>query len=90
MGARGANFHYEVFARMGFEAECAKIQDLYLAGRKEEAAAAVSLPMVEKVALIGPREKIAEEFSAWEASPVTTMMVRGPADTLRAVAEIAG
>ena len=90
MGARGANYHYEVFARMGFEAECARIQDLYLSGRKEEAIAAVPLAMVEKVALIGPRDKIADDFAAWEESPVTTMVVSGSAETLRVMAEIAG
>ena len=41
MGARGANFHFDVFARMGYEAEATKIQDLYLAGNKAEAIASV-------------------------------------------------
>ena len=39
MGARGANFHFEVLARMGWESVCEEVQDLYLAGRKREAAA---------------------------------------------------
>ena len=39
MGARGANFHYDVFARLGYEEECAHIQDLYLQGKKQEAMA---------------------------------------------------
>ncbi|MGY2084023.1 LLM class F420-dependent oxidoreductase [Blastococcus sp. SYSU DS0539] len=90
MGARGANFHYEVLARMGFEEECARIQDLYLGGEKEQAVRAVPLAMVEKVALVGPREKIAEEFAAWESSLVTTVLVNGSAETLRVMAEIAG
>ncbi|MGY2074388.1 LLM class F420-dependent oxidoreductase [Blastococcus sp. SYSU DS0828] len=90
MGARGVNFHYEVLARMGFEAECARIQDLYLDGRKDEAVAAVPLAMVEKVALVGPREKIADDLAAWEESLVTTMLVSGSARTLRTMAEIAG
>lgn len=90
MGARGANFHYEVFARMGFEAECARIQELYLGGDKAAAIAAVPLAMVEKVALVGPRAKIADEFAAWESSLLTTMMVHGTPETLRTMAEIAG
>jgi F420-dependent oxidoreductase-like protein len=90
MGARGVNFHYEVFARMGFEAECARIQDLYLDGRRDEAAAAVPLAMVEKIALVGPREKIADAFAAWQGSLVTTLLVAGDADTLRLMAELAG
>ena len=90
MGARGANFHYEVFARMGFEEECAKIQDLFLAGSKAEAVAAVPLELVEKVALVGPKEKIAEEWPVWRDSLITTMLIGGSPDTLRTVAEIAG
>jgi hypothetical protein len=89
MGARGANFHYEVFARMGFEAECARIQDLYLDGRRDDAAAAVPLTLVEKIALVGPREKIADDLAAWQDSLLTTMLVGGDADTLRMMAELA-
>jgi F420-dependent oxidoreductase-like protein len=89
MGARGVNFHYEVFARMGFEEECARIQDLYLDGRRDEAAAAVPLALVEKIALVGPREKIADDFSAWQDSLVTTLRVAGDAGTLRLMAELA-
>ena len=88
MGARGANFHYEVFARMGFEEECARIQTLYLDGAKAEAAATVPLEMVEKVALVGPREKIAGEMGAWRDSPVTTLLVAGTPDTLRTMADV--
>ena len=90
MGARGVNFHYEVFGRMGFEAECARIQDAYLGGRKDEAVAAVPLDMVEKVALVGPRDKIADDLAAWEESLVSTMLIGGPPETLRMMAELAG
>jgi F420-dependent oxidoreductase-like protein len=90
MGARGVNFHYSVFERMGYEAECALIQQLYLDGHKREAIAAVPLSMVEKVALVGPRKKIADDFAAWEESLVTTMLISGNAATLRVIAEIAG
>ncbi len=88
MGARGQNFHFEVFARMGFEAECSAIQDLYLAGRKDEAAAAVTTEMVEAVALVGPRDKIRDDLAAWEESVVTTLLVSGPPSTLRFMAEL--
>jgi len=90
MGARGVNFHYEVFARLGFEAECARIQQLYLDGQKDEAVRAVPLAMVEAVALIGPRAKIADDFAAWQESLVTTVLLSGNAETLRVMAEIAG
>jgi F420-dependent oxidoreductase-like protein len=75
MGARGLNFHYEVFARMGYEAEAARIQNLYLAGDKKSAIAAVPLAMVEDVALIGPWAKIAEEIQRWKETVLTTFLV---------------
>jgi F420-dependent oxidoreductase-like protein len=90
MGARDANFHYQVLARLGFEEECARIQDLYLAGRKDEAIAAVPLEMVEKIALVGPVEKIAAEWPLWEDSLLTTMLVSGTPSDLRILADLAG
>jgi F420-dependent oxidoreductase-like protein len=90
MGARGANFHYEVLARLGYEAECERIQRLYLDGRKAEAVAAVPLAMVEDVALVGPLAKIREELPRWEATVVTTMLVGGPPPLLRAMASLVG
>jgi F420-dependent oxidoreductase-like protein len=88
MGARGANFHFEVFARMGYEQQCIKIQQLYLEGRKREAEALVTLEMVEDVALVGPREKIRDDLQRWEASCVTTLLVSGPPTVLRLMAEL--
>jgi len=87
MGARDMNFHFDVFVRMGFEAEAKKIQDLYLDGRKDEAAAVVPTSMVEKIALIGPRQKIRDELAAWQESIATTLLVAGSTDTLRMMAE---
>ena len=88
MGARGANFHYDVFARMGFERECEEIQALYLGGRKGAAAAAIPLGMVEKVALVGPPAKIRDDLGAWEESLVTTLLVTGDEAKLARVAEL--
>ncbi|MBA4608100.1 LLM class F420-dependent oxidoreductase [Aeromicrobium sp. Marseille-Q0843] len=88
MGAKGANFHFDAVARLGYEEVCAKIQDLYLEGRKDEATAAVPLDLVEKIALIGPKEKIRDDLAAWSESVVTTLMVGGDADTLRMMAEL--
>jgi hypothetical protein len=87
MGAAGANFHYEVFARMGYEAECAKIQQLYLSGNKREAIAAVPTRMVEDVYLVGPMAKIKDDLQAWKASCVTTLLVGGPPPLLNLVAD---
>ena len=90
MGARGANFHYDAVARLGYEDECAAIQELYLAGRKDEAARAIPLAMVEKMALVGPADKIAEEIGVWQDSLITTMVVTAAPPTLRLMAELVG
>ena len=90
MGARGANFHYDVVARLGYEAECARIQELYLAGRKAEAIAAVPTRLVEQIGLIGPIAKIRDDLAAWEESVVTTMLIQGDVSTVRAVADVLG
>jgi len=88
MGARSANFHHEAVARLGYEDVCARIQDLYLDGRKDEATALVPTDLVEKIALVGPKAKIRDDLAAWQESPVTTMNVGGDADTLRTLAEL--
>jgi F420-dependent oxidoreductase-like protein len=88
MGARGANFHFEVFARMGYEDVATKVQELYLAGRKQEAAAAIPLAMVEDVALVGPPAKIRDELARWRETCITTFLVSGPAHTLAPLAEM--
>lgn len=88
MGARGANFHFEVFARMGYEDVALKVQDLYLAGKKQEAAAAIPLSMVQDVALIGPPEKIRDEAAQWRETCITSFLVGGPAAGLESYAEM--
>ena len=88
MGAKGTNFHANVAIRMGFEAEVAKIQELYLSGHRAEAAAAVPTELVEKLTLIGPKEKIRHDLEAWRESIVTTLLIAGDPATLRTAAEI--
>jgi F420-dependent oxidoreductase-like protein len=88
MGAREVNFHNNVFARMGYEGEAKLIQDLYLDGKKAEAAAAVPTRLVEDVALVGPREKVRDDLEMWRESAVTTMLVSGDAAQVRSVAEL--
>jgi F420-dependent oxidoreductase-like protein len=75
MGARGVNYHHEVFARMGYEAQARAIQDRYLAGDRKGAIAAVPTRMVEDVALIGPWAKIADEVQRWQQTVLTTFSV---------------
>ncbi len=88
MGAKGANFHRNVVDRLGYSDDCDRIQELYLAGRKAEAIAAVPTRLVEEIALIGPPEKIRDELAAWEESVVTTMLVQGPAFALRTIRDV--
>jgi len=88
MGARGTNFHANVAIRMGYEQEVAKIQELYLDGHKDEAAAAVPAKLIEQLTLIGPKEKIRDDLAAWRESIVTTLLVGGDPATLRAAAEL--
>ena len=90
VGGMGANFHRAVFDRMGYEAQCNTIQDLYLAGDKAAATAAVTTEMCEEIALIGPWPKIAEDLEAWRSSVVTTLLVSGSPDVLERMAETAG
>jgi F420-dependent oxidoreductase-like protein len=88
MGAREANFHHNVAVRLGFEAEAKHIQDLYLDGKKDEAAAAVPTELVEQLALIGPEDKIRHDLEAWRDSQVTTLLIAGDANQVRKIAEL--
>jgi len=88
MGARNTNFHANVPIRMGYEAEVAKIQELYLSGHKDEAAAAVPTKLIEQLTLIGSKDKIRHDLEAWRESIVTTMLVGGDALMLRTAAEL--
>lgn len=86
MGARGANYHRDVVARLGYEAECAEIQARFLAGDRRGSAAAVPLALIDDVALVGPAARIRERLAAWAASVVTTLVVWTPPTNLPAVA----
>ncbi len=88
MGARDANFHHNVAVRLGYEAEAKRIQDLYLDGKKDEAAAAVPTELVEQLALIGPEDKIRHDLEAWRDSIVTTLLIGGDAAQVRRIAEL--
>ncbi|MGH8902827.1 MAG: LLM class F420-dependent oxidoreductase [Egibacteraceae bacterium] len=75
MGARGCNFYFGLACRYGFEDAARTIQDCYLDGRKDEAAAAVPHALVDEVALIGPLERIVDRLAAWKASRVSTLIL---------------
>ncbi|MFC1413097.1 LLM class F420-dependent oxidoreductase [Streptacidiphilus sp. N1-12] len=89
MGARGRNFHADLMARMGYEAEARRIQELFLDGRQAEAVATVPAAFADEISLVGPRERIADRLAAWHASPVTDLLLtaRDPL-TLRTLAEL--
>jgi F420-dependent oxidoreductase-like protein len=89
MGAKDMNFHQQVFARMGYEAEAQRIQDLFFEGRRDEAIAAVPPQMAADISLVGSVEKIRDDLAAWEEAGVT-MLVVGARDQheLRTTAEV--
>ena len=88
MGARGKNFYNELACRYGYESAAKKIQDLYLAGNKAEAAAAVPDEFADEISLVGPPERIKDRLQAWKGSGITTMIcgVQQP-EAMRTVAE---
>ncbi len=90
MGAKDMNFHFDVFARMGYEDAARKVQALYLDGHKADAAAAVPTSMVEDIALVGPKEKVRDDLEAWRESIATSLLVSGDVNTLRTMAELVG
>jgi F420-dependent oxidoreductase-like protein len=89
MGARGRNYYNTLVSRYGYEAEARRIQDLYLDGKKAEAIAAVPDELVDEVALVGPRERIADRLHAWRESGVTPPLIQThDRATLRTMAEL--
>ena len=89
MGARGKNFYFDLVCRYGYEDAAREIQDLFLAGEKREATAKVPDDLVDEIALVGPKERIAERIEPWLESPTTTMIVgAGQPEALELVAEL--
>jgi F420-dependent oxidoreductase-like protein len=89
MGAREKNFYYNIACRYGYEEAAGRIQDLFLAGKKLEAFAAVPDELVDEVALCGPRERIRERLEAWRASGITTLICgTNSLETVRTMAEM--
>ena len=89
MGAKGKNFYNDLAVRYGFEEAAAKVQDLYLSGKKGEAMMAVPSELIDEVALVGPKERIKERLSRWENSAITTMNVSAfNVEALQVMAEL--
>ncbi len=89
MGHKNLNFHKEMMVRRGFEKEADRIQELYLAKRKDEAIAAVPNEFVDSGALVGSKQRIAERFKAWEDSGVTGLTISGNTEAIKTMAEVA-
>ncbi|HVZ06540.1 LLM class F420-dependent oxidoreductase [Rhodopila sp.] len=92
MGARSKNFYNDMVSKMGFEADAKVIQDLYLDGKKTEAAAKVPDKLIDAISLVGPAEMIRDRLQAWKAvardGHVGTMVLKGASvDVMRVVAE---
>jgi F420-dependent oxidoreductase-like protein len=89
MGAKGQNYHTKLMQRMGFEEEALKIQDLFFAGKRDEAIAAVPDDFADEISLVGPPARIKERLALWEASPVTQLLVAGRSpEQLKAIRDI--
>jgi alkanesulfonate monooxygenase SsuD/methylene tetrahydromethanopterin reductase-like flavin-dependent oxidoreductase (luciferase family) len=96
MGSRRQNFYNQLVQRYGFGAAAAEVQDLYLEGKKQEAAAAIPGALIDAVSLCGPPAVVRERLAAFRDAGVGTMIV-GPVAVaaedriaqLRTVAELA-
>jgi len=91
MGARGRNFYNALVRRFGFEAEAERIQDLYLDGKKQEAAAAVPDALLEQTSLVGPAGYVRDRIEAYREAGVTVLNVTVVgADPLATVEQLRG
>ncbi len=87
MGARDKNFYNTIARQYGYEAEAIEIQDLYLDGHKNEAAAAIPRDFLERSSLVGPASYVKERLGAWKEAGVTVLNVsiapgQDPVDTM--------
>ena len=80
MGAKGKNFYNNIFCAYGYEAEAEQIQDLYLAGRKDEAMAAVPQEFLDATAMVGDEGRVRERIEAYRAAGVTRLQVQPMGD----------
>jgi len=89
MGHKSKNFHKEMMIRRGFGDAAERIQELYLAKRKDEAIAAVPDEFVDQGALLGPQARIRKRFRDWEDSGASGLTVSGDEQAIRFMAECA-
>ena len=96
MGSRDKNFYNALVRRYGFEDAAQEVQDLYLDGKKDEAAAALPAELIDRVSLCGPKERVAERLAVYRDAGVGTLVcspmafdVEGRTRMIRELAEIA-
>ena len=94
MGARSKNFYNDLVKRMGYEEAAVRIQDLFLDGKRNEAAAAVPDALIDETCLIGPPARIKDRLQAWQTLARdhrvgTLLLADVTIDALRVVAEAA-
>lgn len=88
MGSKARNFHKELMARMGFADEAEQIQELFFAGKRDEAIALVPDQFADEISLCGPKDRIREKIRDWENSPVTSLLINGDSALLQDMAEL--
>ena len=84
MGSRRQNFYNALVRRYGFEQTAETVQRLYLAGRREEAAAALPDALIDAVSLAGPAALVRERLAVYREAGVGTLIVSPLAPTLDA------
>jgi F420-dependent oxidoreductase-like protein len=90
MGAKEKNFYNEYIRRVGYEADAVKIQSLFLAGKRDEAIAAVPDALVDALHLVGTPERIRDRFAAWKSTSIGTLIVgTQQIEAVRLLAELA-
>jgi F420-dependent oxidoreductase-like protein len=91
MGHRNKNFHNDMMVRRGYPEAAEKIQELYLAGRKNEAVEAVPDEYCDESALVGPVQRIRERYGEWESSGATGLILSGAQpEAMELMAELSG
>jgi F420-dependent oxidoreductase-like protein len=89
MGAKDQNFHKNVFERMGYAAITDQVQELFLAGKRDDATALIPDELVEDLHIIGDAAKVRDKVQEWEGTGVTTLLLScRSADEIRQVADV--
>ena len=89
MGAKEANFHNQVFVRMGYEDLAAEVQELYLGGEKDKATALIPAELVDDMDIIGTAGEVKERVAQWAETGVTTLLLScRSAEEIRTVADL--